>query len=354
MSEQVMWENGYENMMPLIVNGQPRFGRFKSTPSIINVDDFELLSPFNKPLTGVQATLKRKLGFKSFQFIGINNQEVMIGLAVVNLGWVGNGFFYIYDKKNNMVQEISALQPLAHQTTIENPADQARSSFQKGNFKIEINRADQKRIVKVTQAHECLLEATIDVSQVEPLALCNPTGATGWTYTQKQTAQDVWGYYLHQGRRVEISSEGGYLAATDDSCGFLSYRTSWHWLSVSAMIANGQRVGLNFAMGVNQGFGTENALWIDGHIFEVPPVMFTLLKEDHAHNRSTWHVYSADHSVDLTVETGWCRQESLNLGLVASHFNQWVSTVYGTVKCESHTIELKGELGLLEKHFAKW
>jgi hypothetical protein len=339
---------------PLIMNGQPRYGRFKSTPSIINVDDFELLSPFNKPLTGLQARLTRKLGFKSFQFIGINNQDVMIGLAIVDLGWVGNGFFYIYDKRTNTVQEISALQPLAHHTNIENPADQAQCVFQKGSFKIEINRADQKRVVKVSQSKTCLLEATVDVSQVEPLVLCNPTGATGWTYTQKQTAEDVQGYYLHEGQRVEISSKDGYLAATDDSCGFLSYRTSWHWLSVSALIASGKRVGLNFAMGVNQGFGTENALWVDGQIFEMPPVMFRLLEEDRVNNRSTWQVYSADHSVDLTVETGWCRQESLNLGVVASHFNQWVSTVYGRVKCDSHTIELTGELGLLEKHFAKW
>ncbi len=339
---------------PLIVNGQPRYGRFKSTPSVINVDDFELVSPFNKPLRGIQAAVKRKLGFKSFQFIGINNQDVMIGLAVVNLGWVGNGFFYIYDKRTNKVQEISALQPLAYQTKIENPADLAHCLFEKGSFKIEIIRADQKRIVKVIQGNECLLDATIDISQVEPLALCNPTGAAGWTYTQKQTAEEVRGYYLHQGQRVEISPERGYLAATDDSCGFLSYRTSWHWLSVSATIASGQRVGLNFAMGVNQGFGTENALWIDGKIFEIPPVMFTLIESDQAKNSSIWHVYSADQSVDLRVETGWCRQESLNLGLVASHFNQWVSKVSGQVRCESQTIKFDGELGLLEKHFAKW
>lgn len=338
---------------PLIINGQPRYGRFKSTPSVINVDDFVLLSPFNKPLLGLQATLKRKLGFKSFQFIGINNQEVMIGLAVVNLGWVGNGFFYIYDKKTNTVNEISALQPLAHQTNIDHPADRAQSIFQKGDFKIEINRADQKRVVKVTKAKQCLLEATIDLSKVEPLALCNPTGATGWTYTQKQTAEEVHGYYLHQGQRIEISPVDGYLAATDDSCGFLSYRTSWHWLSTSAIIHD-QRVGLNFAMGVNQGFGTENALWIDGKISEIPPIMFELIESQPEANSSTWHVYSADQSVDLTVKTGWCRQESLNLGLVASHFNQWVSSIYGVITCEDQALVFNGEMGLLEKHFAKW
>lgn len=335
---------------PLIENGRPRYGRFKSPPSFININDFKLLSPFNKPLTGISAILKKKFGFKSFQFISINNQDVMIGLAVVDLGWVSNGFFYIHNKKTNFTLEISELQPLGRQTTLENPADRANAIFQKGDFRIEINRADQKRKVKVTKAHQILLEAELNASQVGPLALCNPTGATGWTYTQKQAAEEVRGYYLEQGQRVAISLEAGFLAATDDSCGFLSYRTSWHWLSVSANLASGQQIGLNFAMGVNQGFGTENALWIDGQIFEIAPVMFELTEDV----EPTWRVFTADRSVDLSVKIGWCRQESLNLGLVASHFNQWVSSVSGTITCEGQTVVLHGEMGLLEKHFAKW
>ncbi|GAC1373171.1 MAG: DUF2804 domain-containing protein [Aquirhabdus sp.] len=335
---------------PLIENGRPRYGRFKSPPSFINLEDYKLLSPFNKPLTGMSAILKKKFGFKSFQFISLNNQDVMIGFAVVDLGWVSNGFFYIHNKKTNFTLEISELQPLGRKTTLENPADRANCIFQKSNFRIEIDRKDQVRKVKVSKANLILLEAEIDVAQVEPLALCNPTGATGWTYTQKQTAEEVRGYYLDQGQRVEITPKAGFLAATDDSCGYLSYRTSWHWLSVSATLASGQRVGLNFAMGVNQGFGTENALWIDGKIFEIPPVMFELTDDD----EPTWRVYSADRSIDLTVKTGWCRQESLNLGVVASHFNQWVSTVSGTIRCEDQTVMLNGEVGLLEKHFAKW
>lgn len=339
---------------PLIVNKKPRYGRFKSTPSLFNVDDFEIVSPFDKPLSRVREFFEREIGFKSFQFISINNQDVMIGIAVVDLGWVGNGFFYIFDKKANSVQEISVLQPFAYKTKIDNPADHTHCIFQKGDFKIEIYRENQKRTVKVTKSSQCLLDATIDLSQVEQLALCNPVGATGWSYTQKQTTGEVRGHYLNQGRRVEILPQNGYLAATDDSCGFWSYRTSWHWLSVSAIIPTGQRVGLNFSMGINQGIGNENALWIDGNIFEIPPIMFTLVEEDTAKKSSTWHVYSADNSVDLMVKTGWCRQESRNLGLVASHFNQWVSTVYGTVNCNSQSVVLNGEMGLLEKHFSKW
>jgi len=102
-------------------------------------------------------------------------------------------------------------------------------------------------------------------------------------------------------------------------------------------------------MGVNTGFGTENALWVDGKIYEIAPVMF---EQDPV--SESWRIYSADGSVDLTVQTSWCRQESLNLGIVASHFNQWVSQVSGTIQCEDQHIIFEGQVGLLEKHFAKW
>ncbi len=342
---------------PLIQNGQPRYGRFQSAPSIINVEDFKLRSPFERSISGLRASLKRQLGFKSFQFISINNQEVMIGLAIVDLGWVGNGFFYICDKndsKQSQVQEISFLQPFAAQTKVGLPASLSQSSFQKGQFKIEIKLANQQRVVKVTQAKQSLLEAVIETAAAEPLALCSPTGATGWTYTQKQTAQTVRGHYLHHGVQVEISPEQGFLAASDDSCGFMSHKTAWHWLSLSATLVSGQCVGLNFAMGVNQSFGSENALWVDHQIFEIPPVMFEHLGSDSVGSESTWRVYSADSSVSLTVKTGWCRQESLNLGVVASHFNQWVSEITGEIVCGTQVLVFNGEVGLLEKHFAKW
>jgi hypothetical protein len=333
---------------PLIIKGQPRYGRFESPPSAINANDYSLQSAFDQPITGLRAKLKRKFGFKSFQFIGINNQDVVIGLAIVDLGWAGNGFFYCYDRRTNAVVEISELQPLARQTQVDHPAANAHCRFQKGDFQIDILRSALSRKVVVSKGQQCLLEAQIETAMVEPLALCNPTGATGWTYTQKQTAETVRGSFLQNGQRVEISPEAGFLAASDDSCGYLSYRTSWRWLSVSATLATGQRVGVNFAMGVNTGFGTENALWIDGKIFEIAPVMFEQLEE------GKWRVYSADGSVDLSVQTGWCRQETINLGLVASHFNQWVSHVTGTIRHAEQHVVFNGEIGLLEKHFAKW
>ncbi len=117
------------NNTPLIVNGRPRYGRLSHAPSVINLDDFAYFSPFDKPLSAPVVALKRRFGFKSFQFISINNSDVMMGVAIVDLGWVGNGFFYIYDKRKQTVVEFSYLQPLARRTQIELPSASANSFF---------------------------------------------------------------------------------------------------------------------------------------------------------------------------------------------------------------------------------
>ena len=264
----------------------------------------------------------------------------------------GQWFFYIYDKRKQTVVEFSYLQPLARRTQIELPSASANSFFSKGDFSIIMKCDDGRRAVKVSKADVVLLDAVLDSSSSEAMPFCCPTGATGWTYTQKQTMQKVTGRYVLDGLSVDISDAGGYLAATDDSCGFFRYKTSWHWLSLSARVSSGQTVGINFTLGANDGFGTDNTIWIDGAAHEMPAVMFELVEQ--RMDSGVWRVYSADGSVNLTVTTSWSRRESLNFFVAASHFNQWVSQVRGRIVCTSQVLEFGGEMALLEKHFAKW
>jgi len=333
--------------MKLITNGRPHYGRLSDIPEL-NWQDFQMTTPFERPISGVAARLKAQFGYKAFQFVSINNAEVMLGLAVVDLGWVGHGFFYCYDHTQNEAKEISHLQLAGFQTTV----TAEKSTFKKSDFQIELWRTDHILNVKVTQGEQVLLAAEIEQGEVDPLLLCSPTGATGWTYTRKQTTQTVTGRYFAHDEWHDITPEVGFLAGTDDSCGFLSHQTSWHWLSISTTLSSGVRLGLNLAMGVNQGFGTENALWIDGHMIEIAPVMFDRLPEDDDVIR--WRIYTADGRLDLLATVGWSHQESKNFGLVASHFNQWVALIDGVIQCEGQSHVLQGVMGLLEKHYARW
>ncbi len=328
---------------PLIVQGKPRFGRFGAPPAVINVADFDYRTPYGQPVS----KMGRWLGFKQFHFISLNNADLMVGIAQVDLGWVGHGFFYVHERSSGKTLEFSFNQPLGFRTHLDATPQHGKSVFRKGWFSIQIVKRLGKREVEVRKLGRLLLKATLLEHSCQPLALCTPTAANGWTYTQKSTALPVSGTLNFNGKKYDLSREC-WLGATDDSCGMLRRETAWHWLSLSTRLPTGELFGINLATGVNETYGSENSAWLNGVLQELPPVLFEQ-REDY------WSVRSADERVKLRVTTGWSREESLNLGVVGSHFNQWVSQVSGTITlADGKVIRVDAVPCLLEKHFAKW
>lgn len=330
------------NVNSLFEQGRPKYGRFEQAPQQININDFVYASAFGRQITG----LEKKLRYKQFQFISINNQDIMIGLAVADLAWAGHAFFYCYDKRNNQVIEHSFLQPLAYNTIINNQ-QKGETFFSKSDFIIHIRRLANKRKVLVKYKKQTLLDVVLDLKGQQPLVLCTPTGATGWTYTQKMTNVGLRGKVLLGDELTDITDQG-FKAAIDETCGMLRTETAWHWLSLSGKSTSGQVVGVNLATGVNETASTENSLWLDGALHELAPVIFEQTSENE------WRIYSLDKTVNLHAKTGWRRHESKNFFIIASQFSQWVSEIGGTIQLNGQTVEVSDQLGLVEQHYARW
>ncbi|XID74270.1 DUF2804 domain-containing protein [Alkanindiges sp. WGS2144] len=329
-------------MKHLFERGKPQYGRFKQAPQCIDIQQFNYQTPFKRSITG----LTKNLHFKQFQFISLNNERYMIGLAVVDLGWVGHGFFYCHDQHSGQVREFSYLQAFAKNTHV--CSHQIGTTFfKKGRFLIQIKKEWGIRRVLVQQGQKELLNATISTNGVEPLALCTPTGVSGWTFTQKQATLAAQGSVCFKRQSIDLG-EQRFMAAIDETCGMLRPETAWHWLSLSGVDQQGQRLGINLATGVNETFSTENSLWLDGKISELPPVLFEQIAPDQ------WRIFSADGRVDLQVKTAWRRHESKNFIVVASQFSQWVSFISGRIQYNDSWIEISPQMGLLEQHYAKW
>lgn len=330
-------------MKSLFEHGKPRYGRFKTIPQCIDIEDFNYMSPFKRQITG----LKKNLRFKSFQFISLNNSRYMVGAAIADLGWVGHGFFYCYDYQHNIVKELSFLQPFSSTTQVCNHHI-GSSFFKKSSFSIEIKKSAQQRQVRVRHGRQLLLNASIAQTDSEPLVLCSPTGVGGWTYTHKQTALAVTGSVQLEQQTLDLSQQH-FRAAIDDTCGMLRPETAWHWLSLSGVDRLGQRLGVNLASGVNETFVSENSLWLDGTLSSLPAVWFERKARDQ------WRIYSADGQIELSIHTRWRRHEAKNFLVVASQFSQWVGLISGNIVCDDgKVIQIDSQLGLVEQHYAKW
>ena len=87
----------------------------------VNFKDFKLRTPMGMPVPGIVKRLK----FNQFHFFGFMGPDLMLGMAVVDLGILTNGFFYVYDRKTNQLLETKKLSP---PTPIQNRCSTGTSS----------------------------------------------------------------------------------------------------------------------------------------------------------------------------------------------------------------------------------
>ena len=325
-------------------NGQPRYGRFQALPSAISMSNYAYKTPYRKELK----SWRKKLKYKKFKFCSIQHEHYTIGLAIVDIAWAGHAFFYIYDHHTQKVLEWNAINTLAHHTVVDEQPIFSHSHFAKSSFKLDIQHANGVRFISVTKHNEPYLQARIFCAGTDPLSMCSPTGINGWTYTQKLTTLGVEGFFINKEMQKIHFNERSF-ASLDDTCGFLRPETAWFWLSCNFWDIDNRRIGINLASGVNESFGNENCLWIDGRMYPLTDVLFEMQDEQH------WTIRSLGGCLNLSIETAWRRYENLNLRLVGSQFSQWQSKISGTIYTEEQgVIQFNRELGLLEQHYAKW
>ena len=324
-------------------NGQPHYGRFSELPKKIDYQAYQYKSPYGEVLSG----WRKRLKYKKFKFCSIQHEHYTIGLAIADIAWAGHGFVYIYNHMTGEVQEWNAINFLSRNTVLDEQPLFNQSFFEKSPFQIEIQHANGVRYIRVTKYGEIKLSARIFCAGTDPLSMCSPTGINGWTYTQKLTTLGCEGYFVNKtGQTIQFHERT--FASLDDTCGFLRPETAWFWLSCNFWDTEDRRVGLNLASGVNESFGNENCLWINGVLYPLTDVLFQ--PEDDG----SWSIRSLDHRLNLTVSTGWRRYENLNLRLVGSQFSQCQAKISGTIQQDDTEIILLNEYGLLEQHYAKW
>ena len=324
-------------------NGPPHYGRFSTLPQYIDFNQYIYKTPCGKVLTG----WRKRLKYKKFKFCSIQHEHYTIGLAIADIAWAGHGFVYIYDHLKDEVTEWNTINLLAANTVLDEQPPYNQSHFSKSGVQIDIQHANGVRYIQVSKHGELQLSARVFCAGTDPLSMCSPTGINGWTYTQKLTTLGCEGFFKNkQGEIIQFNERT--FASLDDTCGFLRPETAWFWLSCNFWDTQNNRVGINLASGVNESFGNENCLWINGVLYPRSDVLFQQQDENQ------WTICSLDNKLNLMVSTGWRRYENLNLRLVGSQFSQWQAKVTGTIQQDDQEIVLLNEYGLLEQHYAKW
>jgi len=323
-------------------NGRIDFGIYKEPVETLNYKEYRLGTPMGFKVPGFLKRLK----FNQYHFFGLIGPDIMAGMAVVDLKYVSNGFFYIYDRKTGLLTETKKLAPSGSNVNIAPYPEETDSYFKSGNLTIELKG---NRVVAEGKRTSVNLE--IKPSPAEPLRICTRAGYRGWVFTRKASPLGVSGTAELNGRKIDLSSPD-YLGLTDWTGGYMRKYTYWNWASSAYTLEDGRRFGMNLACGVNETSFTENAFWIDDQMTKVDSSKFVFDIQD---PDGKWHITSNDGKIDLMFSPESLRGEKIYALAIASRFTQFMGTFDGTITTDDgETVTLKNCPGWTEDHYAKW
>ncbi|MBU0992484.1 MAG: DUF2804 domain-containing protein [Proteobacteria bacterium] len=323
-------------------DGKITFGMYADPVLSLNYMDFDLKTP-----RGLKIPLcLKKIKFNQFHFVGITGPDLMVGLAIVDLKYATNGFFYVYDIKNAIIEETKKTTLPNKHIYISPSPENPESKFKAKGLAISITGN------KVyAEGNGIAIDAAIGSTHTTPLRLCTRSGYNGWTYTQKTSPIKISGFIQFKGHKIPISSPSS-MAIMDWTGGFMRRDTFWNWAASATTLSDGRNLGFNLACGTNETGFNENAFWIDGAMTTTGSVNF-IFNENDMH--APWHIQSNDGKVALIFIPETHRAENINAFLVASKFTQLMGKFAGSLKTNSNEIiTLKNCPGWAEDHYAKW
>ncbi len=324
-------------------DGSVNFGWWQKPFDVLGLDRIQVPDPMG----GFRARMTRYWRFKRWEFWCLDNEICMVGLALVDLGYAWSVFAYVYDKASSQThswtERHAPWSPFGKaKLVMSEGAQQGRTYYQGPGGMVEVIHAPQGRQLRI-DLPALGIQGSLWIPSIEALSLCLPTGADGWTYTCKLVGMPVLGQLTVSGKVIDPAHA---WASLDMSLGLMRRETSWQWTSLMGQVA-GHVVGLNLAMGVNESGQTENALWLDGHLYKLGSASF--------HPQEGGCCVQAD-GVDLEFQGRSSHGEHVKVGRwVASRFKQWQGCYRGYIQVPGgEGVPVEGIYGLWEDHYVKW
>ncbi len=295
-------------------------------------------------------TLRRVARHKRWLYIGIATEEVYVGLAVVRLGYVANGFAFVYDaKERRMLADHGVLTTPLQCDVGDAAAEGCLAHLRAPRVAIDVTRPRGSTVYTIdAKVRDLVIAARMDASAApEAITAITPLAGQRLTTTEKRPLLAVTGEVQVRGARRSLD---GALGGYDYTNGYMARRTIWRWGFALGRAKSGERVAFNVV--ATAGGEAECAMWIDGELFPIGEARFDF---DAASPLSPWHVRTTCGALDLTFAPGGMHVDNTNLGLVASRFIQPAGAYSGRIRVPGRAdLEIDGVLGVTEDQDVLW
>ncbi|MBI4704872.1 MAG: DUF2804 domain-containing protein [Deltaproteobacteria bacterium] len=274
------------------------------------------------PLSALERAWRR-LRFKQWQYMSVVTDRVLLGCAVVHVGYVGQAFAYVVDRSTAKMFEWTRLVPLARGVGVAPGSADGGWRIDApgwGWMALEADAAAGRRSLRLGldgrggHRPQPPLEADVEIRddsrEPAPVVVVEQSAEGRWLLTHKC-------YGLPAGGAIRCGDVGGEfelgagLAGLDFNRGYRPNRTYWNWAAAAGRAKDGRIVGFNLtahrpwegakarrpeharADRVDAG---DCAFWLGGELVKVRRVEF---RYDHRDLLAPWRVSDTEGSVDL-------------------------------------------------------
>lgn len=280
---------------------------------------------------------------KSWTFVGALADDVAVGLAIVDAGYLGNAFVYAFDRRKKALVEEKALKPFAFPNMFA-PTPQAAWALSAGKRRWTLGPA----VGGGWQARFSGQRLEVDLrlhGEGEGVSTLAPAGVRPFNFTYKRMAMPA---------TLDVRVDGKLLAGQDAlgiydfTLGYPPRQTFWNWAALVGRTGDGRRFAANLVASFNNGL--ENCFWLEGR---AAPLGQAVFHYDRAATLGPWRIFTEDGALDVTFRPEGKRAERIEAGVVASDFQQPFGRFEGTLGTASGEVAVAGS-GLVEEHFAVW
>jgi len=328
--------------------GRPSFGIYKSPLHLLNPEDLRPYGEARKPPWPRNALI-RFLRLKRWQYMGVCTEDLIFGMAIIDLGYLSNMFCYIFDRSEKTIVEYNILHPFGLNTRIKGSSLAGYTRFTHKDTETSMENEENEIQLKLSIRNECHGDLTFQRYE-EPLSIVTRVGRSGFNYTHKEAGIPVRGSLNLKGTSYDITGSNA-CGVLDYTLGHLLRYTFWNWAAGGGTDEKGRRIGFNLVAGVNDTGFTENVYWIDGRLFKTDVIDF---RYDDSNLSAPWRIVSNDGKINLTFHPEGQRKAKTNAGVILSRFHQPFGRFEGTIHEDGLTVPVRQAFGFTEEHEAKW
>jgi uncharacterized protein (DUF3820 family) len=308
----------------------PPFGRYEGL--IIDTDISSWQTGF----------FDRRLKRKVWIYTGIYNEEIALGFAIADTGYLGKSFIYLYHFPTKTFIEEAAEFPFYFDKHFM-PSLSGGWFFRSGKKIWQVNRNGNDLEChfegKKIHADFTLMNFRNGMSAVAP------AGVRPFNFTYKNACIGVQAYLKFNNKEIELNGNYGVL---DFTLGFPPRDTRWNWASATGKTNDGKIVGLNLVAHFNDGL--ENVLMFNGKLIPLGKATFNY---NHPADKETWNIKTDDGIIDMNFMPSGARKDNINVGILKHQFIQPFGKFEGNILLDGNKIPFTA-YGVVEEHHSIW